>query len=121
MNRADLPYIHKESVHYLPVKPLTNVYDYTDHVEVIMDMPGIDRNSLEVKISDRILNVSAKREIHHGGDLLLQEIRPIHFQRSFELAKDLDENSVTAEYYHGVLKIRIAKKPESRVREIKIQ
>lgn len=120
MKNASLSYIHKQNAQLLPMKPPTNVYEYDDRIEVLMEMPGIAKESLNVELYGRVLKVEAIRDIVTDGNLLMGEIKPIRYYRSFELADNLDENHISSEYYHGILKISIPKKPEAKIREIKI-
>lgn len=115
-----LPNIRMGKGFTIPMRPAANIYEFRDRVEVQLDMPGIRKESLRLQVKDRLLEVDAERDSGDRAHLILNEIKPVRYFRTFELGTDLDSDHITAEYYHGVLTIRIPKK-ENVIREIEIK
>ncbi|GAB4179734.1 MAG: hypothetical protein Kow00108_15830 [Calditrichia bacterium] len=115
-------YIQNRNVdeQFYEVNPKTNVLDYEDKIAIVMEMPGIKKESLNVRVVDGVLTVSADRPVLNGAIKLMDEIKPLRFLREFQLGPDLDQDQIHAEYLYGLLTIEIMKKAKQQPREIKI-
>ncbi len=88
-----------------------------------LDLPGADRDSIEVTTDRRVLTVSAKRSEQLG-----EQDRPVvrervmgSFSRKIRLAETVEAEKVEAQYENGVLTIvlPIAEKAKPQKIEIK--
>ncbi len=77
-------------------EPITDVFDESDEVVVIAEMPGIDDSDIIIDLKDDILEISTKSlKKSYRKELLL----PIKS----------DNNSMKQKYTNGILEIRIKK------------
>ncbi|MEO8605726.1 MAG: Hsp20/alpha crystallin family protein [bacterium] len=92
-------------------------------VTVRAELPGVDPAAIAIAIENHVLTISAERqaEKRESGGVQLQERRFGAFTQSLRLAEDLDAESVTAEAEHGVLTVRVAKRPEAKPRQIEVK
>jgi HSP20 family protein len=76
---------------------------------VIVEVPGIDPESLAIVVSERMLLVSGERlrERSDGRVYQQMEIEYGPFQRQVRLAEDVDPERARARYEHGIVTISL--------------
>ena len=99
--------------------PAAEIHETAEHYTVRLELPGVSRESIEVKATDRTLSVSAERrhpnsknaaEEKPGEDTArLSEFRYGPWRRSFRFGQGLNRDAVQASYRDGVLEITAAK------------
>jgi HSP20 family protein len=77
-------------------EPITDVFDESDEVVIIAEMPGIENSDIIIDINDDILEISTKSQKKSYRKELLLPIKS-------------DNNSLTQKYTNGILEIRIKK------------
>lgn len=81
--------------------------DYVMEVE----MPGFDKNDIELKFESGYITISAKKQADNEVKYIRRE-RAVSCSRSYYMG-DVDETQIKAKYEHGVLTVTIPKeKPE---------
>ncbi len=103
--------------------PPVDIYEDEHTITLKMEVPGIDEKDIDVRIENNTLTVHGERKIEK--DEKEENFRRIErqygsFTRSFTLPSSVDPAQVTAHYDRGVLKISLAKKAESKPKQIKI-
>ena len=79
---------------------------------VQLELPGVDRDSIDVKATDRNLVISAERSATGSYDSnapLLSEFRSGTWSRSFCFPHSLDRDQIKARYRDGILEISAGK------------
>jgi HSP20 family protein len=97
--------------------PPVDLFETTDHYQVVAEVPGMTRDQIRVQIDNGILTIEGERfaaclpcEQHH-----LVERGHGSFSRSFRLHEPIDPAAVDADLRDGILTIRIVKRsPETR-------
>ena len=90
-------------------KPLIDVFDNDKSVQVVAEVPGIEKEDVHLDIEGRELEIKAAR-----GDRKYHEV--------VELPADVDIDSAKASYKNGVLEITLAKvKKTSRRKKINVE
>lgn len=99
--------------------PAAEIHETADHYTVRLELPGVNRESIEVKATDRTLSVSAERlrpdhqdasDENPGVETArLSEFRYGTWSRSFRFGQGLNRDAVQASYRDGVLEITAAK------------
>ena len=86
------------------------------------DVPGIERDALDVTLKEGLLTVSGSRELpdRETKRAFVRERGKTHFERSFELPSPVDAEGVAARLSNGVLEVTVPKIPESVPRRIEI-
>jgi len=82
-------------------KPLIDVFDTDSTVQVVAEMPGIEKSDIELSADGRNLNIRAAR-----GDR--------RYNETVELPADVEEDSAKATYKNGVLEVTLKKNPKAR-------
>jgi HSP20 family protein len=86
-----------------------------DSLVLTADVPGMDRDKLEITIRDNTLTIAGRYESEkkeEGEDVYFRERRAGSFRRSITLPAEVDEDNVTAELDNGVLKVTLPKTAE---------
>ena len=73
--------------------PKVNVYEYDDKIDVIAEIPGLDKKDLSVEVEDGVLTISGDKHglfDDEGAKVIRRELKHSSFKRSFELGELLD-------------------------------
>jgi HSP20 family protein len=103
--------------------PPVDVYEDEQSIQLKLEVPGIDEKDLDVKVENNTLTVSGERKFEKEEkeeNFHRVERRYGSFTRSFTLPNTVNTEEVQADYDHGVLKIRLAKRVEAKPKQIKV-
>ena len=92
--------------------PKVNVYEYDDKVGIVAEIPGLDKNQLNVEVEDNTLTISGDKHgvwEEDGATVLRRELKASSFKRSFQLGELLDGDDISANFKDGILSIEIPK------------
>lgn len=87
------------------------------------DLPGVNKDSIDIEYKNNYLTVSAKREEKNedkSENYVRKEIRYGEFKRSFYV-DNVDEDKVTASFNDGVLRVELPKTNKEKVVTKKIE
>lgn len=103
--------------------PETEVVETETNLRVLMEIPGVRRDDLEIGLEANVLTVRATKhpERNEGDRYHLAERRYGTFSRSFVLPRDVDAEGIDAEYVDGVLRITVPKSEKARRRRIEVR
>jgi HSP20 family protein len=85
--------------------------DKGDHYEIDAELPGLERNEIDVSLNDGYLTISANHNEEkktESDDYVLNERRMGSVSRTFAVG-DIKEDKVSAEYKDGILKVILPK------------
>jgi len=103
--------------------PSTDIYETDDALKVVMEVPGVDRKNVEVKLEDDELRVDARIDFAHyeGMEPLYTEYNVGHFARTFSLSQSIDQSKIDASLNDGILTITLKKVDQAQPRRIEIR
>lgn len=104
--------------------PRIDVIDRDKEVFVKAELPGFDKDDLDISIADRQLVIKAKtckEEKEEKGDYMKQEIRTNEVYRSVLLPAEVEDEKIKTSFRNGVLKLTIPKRKESQRKQIKVE
>ncbi|NOX25769.1 MAG: Hsp20/alpha crystallin family protein [Deltaproteobacteria bacterium] len=103
--------------------PLTNFYDTGDHFELKVELPGLAREDLTIKIQGNYLEISGRREAGalEGYTVHRSERGDVNFTRSFTLPAEVDADKVEATLAGGILTMILPKAEAAKPRQIAVQ
>lgn len=92
-------------------------------VELRLDLPGADADSIEVTTEDNMLTVSARRtqEFVEKERPVIRERVMGSFSRKIRLAETVDTEKIEASYDNGVLTIRLPLIAKAKPRKVEIK
>ena len=103
--------------------PPVDIYEDEHTVTLKMEVPGIEEKDIDVRIENNTLTVHGERKIEKEEkeeNFRRVERQYGSFTRSFTLPSSVDAGQITADYDKGVLKIKLAKKAETKPKQIKV-
>jgi len=87
------------------------------------DLPGLDRDDIEIEVKDNVLTVSGERKAEHedkGEGFYRVERAFGRFSRSLDLPQGIDASRVSAGFNQGVLEVRVPKPEERKPTRVEI-
>ena len=102
--------------------PSTDAYETEEGLTLVMEMPGVSRDNLDVSLEEGVLRVEGKLDFSKYADLepLYTEYNIGHYARSFSLSDQVDQDNIAAKLEDGVLTLTLPKSPAARPRRIAI-
>jgi len=110
----------RESAEQKLFVPLADIWETEDEIVVKLDMPGVDKKDIDIKVEGDTLKVCGQVSEQPQGRVVFADRQVGSFCREFTLSRDLDRNKIAAEMDAGVLTIRVAKAEEVKPRRIEI-
>ena len=100
--------------------PMADIYETQDALTVILEMPGVEKNNLDVRVEDGVLHVEGKVDLskYRGLQPLYIEYNVGHYARTFQLSSKIDQNKIGAALKDGVLSLTLPKVEEAKARTI---
>lgn len=102
--------------------PYTDIYETDEALVLVMEMPGVEREKVDVALENDVLHVEGKIDFskYRGFEPLYTEYNVGHYARSFSLSERIDKSAIKAELDSGVLKITLPMSADSKPRRIAI-
>ena len=105
--------------------PPMDVVETADEVLCHLEVPGLTRDDLEIRVQDNMLVISGEKKYHNDeqkeGGFRSIERRYGRFERSFTLPRTVDTSNVKARHENGVLTVVLPKMEASKPRRIEIE
>lgn len=103
--------------------PAVDIRETAQGFELHADLPGVDPKDIEITMEKGALTIAGERQIEtaEGTDERRTERVRGSFSRRFQLPDTADLERIEASSHHGVLIVRIPKKPDVQPRRIDIQ
>jgi HSP20 family protein len=106
--------------------PAVDVVEDADKIELLVDLPGVKQEELEIQVEKRVLTLRGARKAERSepkGDK--ENFRRYErvtggFVRSFTLPETVDLEKIAAALKDGVLTLTLPKKPEAQPKQIKV-
>jgi len=105
-------------------KPPMDMNETPEEVIIVAEVPGVDKDDLEVEISSKAVRIKGNRYARHcsgNATYRLAELQYGSFERILFLPAPIDPEIVSAAYQNGLLEIRLAKQPPEKAHKIPIQ
>ncbi|WP_398328490.1 Hsp20/alpha crystallin family protein [Vulcanococcus sp.] len=105
----------EQQLHTAERVPAAEVHETETAYSICLELPGVERDSIDVKATDRNLVISAERRAPQpeGSEAspaaLLSEIRYGTWSRSFRFPSGIDREAVQAVYRDGLLTVEVPK------------
>jgi HSP20 family protein len=103
--------------------PAVEVAESDGDVTVKMEVPGVEKEQINLTVSDDTLMVrgeTRKETEEKKKNYYRQEIRYGSFQRAVPLPVEVDASKAKAELKSGMLKVTLPKSAQPKAREVKV-
>lgn len=103
--------------------PTADIYETPEALNVILEMPGVEKNNVDIQVKDGALKVEGRLDLskYRGLQPLYIEYNIGHYARTFQLSDKIDRDKITAEMKDGVLSLLLPKAEEAKPRTIRVK
>jgi HSP20 family molecular chaperone IbpA len=103
--------------------PNADIYETPDALSVVLEMPGVEKGNVDIRVEQGILNVEGRLDLskYQGLQPLYTEYNVGHYARSFQLSSKIDQNAIQAELKDGVLSLTLPKAEQAKPRKIQVR
>ena len=121
-NDADLfdRYFERESYW----TPAVDIEEDEKHYMVTMDLPGLDKKEVDIKLENDVLTISGEKKSEKqekGKNYHRMERYYGKFERSFRLSDDVRKDMIEANFKNGVLRISLPKSEKAQPKQIEVR
>jgi HSP20 family protein len=104
--------------------PTVDIYEDAEGLGLTAELPGVDPQSVDVKVENNTLSISGERKLEREATKEnYHRIESWHgtFNRAFSLPNNLDPEKVRAEHKHGLLRVFIPRREDTKPRQVKVK
>jgi HSP20 family molecular chaperone IbpA len=103
--------------------PTADIYETQDALTVILEMPGVEKENVNVGVENGLLHVEGRIDLskYQGLQPLYIEYNIGHYSRSFQLSSKIDQGKIEAAMKDGVLSLTLPKVEEAKPRTIQVR
>jgi len=100
----------------------SDIFEEKGNIILKMEMPGVTRENLEIKIENDILVIHGKRDLHRDGkaNFLIREIKDGDFFHEYTIDHTIDREKIDASLQKGVLTLTLSLKESEKPRKIEV-
>jgi HSP20 family protein len=103
------------------IAPMASVREENDGYTLRVEMPGVNKEGLELSIENHELTIFGRRSLPAiGGILIHRESRSENFRRVFELDPSIEANKISAKMEQGILTLTLPKVEHVKPRKIAV-
>jgi HSP20 family protein len=103
------------------IAPVSSVIEDTDRYTLQVEMPGVNKEGLEIAVENNELTILGRRSLPAvDGTLIHRESRLENFRRTFELDPSIDTGKISAKIDQGVVTLTLPKAEQVKPRKIKV-
>ena len=102
--------------------PPINVFQQGEDLLAIIELPGIDKNDLQIQAKENTIRISGKKSIDYPDQVSVHRRERVfgEFDRTLTLPVHLDADRIKAEYRDGILALFLPRAESDKPRAIKI-
>lgn len=103
--------------------PAVDIYETENELVVKADLPDLQDKDIDVRVENNTLTIRGERKFEkdvNKDNYLRIERAYGSFMRSFSLPNTVSSENIRADYRNGVLTLHMAKREESKPKQIKI-
>ena len=104
-------------------RPLTDIIETDQGVSMMLEMPGVGPDRVEITLENRVLTIRGRVEPMKPENLQLAyaEYGEGDFERAFTLSEDFDPDRIEAEMRNGVLTLTLPRSAEPQPKRIAVK
>lgn len=103
------------------IMPACVISENEGSVELKIEMPGVPKDGVEVRIERNELSVIGRKDNENReGGYLIRERLSGDFRKTFTLDDTIDKGKIKADYANGVMRLTLSLKEADKPRRIEI-
>ena len=85
-------------------QPVADIFETEHALTVILEMPGVDKSSVDVRVENDILTIEGRVDFskYEGLRPLYTEYNVGNYARSFQLSSKIEQDGISAQLSDGV-------------------
>jgi HSP20 family molecular chaperone IbpA len=102
--------------------PATDIFETDEALTVILEMPGVDKDKVDVKVENDVLKIEGWIDFsrYEGLQPVYTEYNIGNYARSFQLSSKIDQDRISAELRDGVMTLVLPKSERAKPRKITV-
>jgi HSP20 family protein len=102
--------------------PPINVFQQGDTLVAILEVPGVNKDDLDIQAKDNTIRISGKKDIAYPGSVSVHRRERLTgtFDRTLTVPMQIDADGIKAEYRDGVLALSLPRAESDKPRTIRI-
>jgi HSP20 family protein len=118
--RTGSEWLQNQTASQGPFPPI-NVFQQGDDILAIIELPGIDKDDLQIQAKENTIRIWGKKVLDYPeGSVHRRERVSGEFDRTLSLPVQLDPGGIKAEYRDGILALLLPRSERDKPRTIKI-
>jgi HSP20 family protein len=113
-------WLQNQTASQAPFPPI-NVFQHGDDILAIIELPGVDKQHLQIQAKENTIRISGKKAANYPEGSVHRRERVFgDFDRTLSLPIQVDPDGIKAEYRDGVLALLLPRAESEKPRTIKI-
>jgi len=102
--------------------PVTDIYETDQALTVVLEMPGVSKESVEVGVESDVLTIAGRIDFskYDGLQPLYTEYNIGNYSRSFQISSKIEQDAIKAELKDGVMTLVLPKAEKAKLRRISV-
>ena len=102
--------------------PPVNIFQKGEDIVAVVELPGIDKNDLEIEAKENTIRISGRKAIAYGEQASVHRRERISgvFDRTLSVPIRIKPDGIRAEYRDGVLALFVPRAEADKPRSIKV-
>jgi HSP20 family protein len=102
--------------------PVTDVFETEQALVVVLEMPGVGKDSVDVRIENEVLTIDGRLDFsnYDGLQPVYTEYNIGNYARRFEVSSEIDSDRITADLKDGVMTLVLPKAEKAKPRRIAV-
>ena len=103
--------------------PPINVFQQGEDLLALMELPGIDKNDLQIQAKANTIRISGKKRVYYSNDVSVHRRERVagEFDRTLSLPVRVDPARIKAEYRDGLLALFLPRAESDKPHSITIK
>ena len=102
--------------------PSADIYESENTLTVVLEMPGVSKENVDVNVEDGVLTVEGRIEFYK-----YERLQPVYseynvgpYRRSFQISNQIDHSKIAAQMRDGIMTLELPKVETAKPRRIQV-
>ena len=102
--------------------PSADIYESENALTVVLEMPGVNKDNVDVNIEDGVLTVEGRIDFtkYDGLQPVYSEYNVGPYRRSFQISSQIDHSKIAAQMQNGIMTLELPKAETAKPRRIQV-
>ena len=97
------------------------IVETDESFEIEIDMPGVNKDNIDISIEDDYLTISATRKTGDTTGKVIKSAQNKTYMKSYKLGTGVNQSDIKAKYENGVLKVTVGKNEKPKAKKVTIE